>query len=59
METHEIRQRFLDHFEKAGTPGAASASLVSDDPTVLFTIAGMAADQAVLPGPGDPAGVCG
>ena len=42
METHEIRQRFLDHFEKAGHLVRPSASLVSDDPTVLFTIAGMA-----------------
>ncbi|MTD17304.1 alanine--tRNA ligase [Nakamurella sp. YIM 132087] len=42
METHEIRRRFLDHFEKAGHLVRPSASLVSDDPTVLFTIAGMA-----------------
>ena len=42
METHEIRRRFLDHFEKAGHTVVPSASLISQDPTVLFTIAGMA-----------------
>ncbi|GGM17596.1 alanine--tRNA ligase [Nakamurella endophytica] len=42
METHEIRRRFLDHFERAGHQVVPSASLVSEDPTVLFTIAGMA-----------------
>ncbi|MEJ7651709.1 MAG: alanine--tRNA ligase [Nakamurella sp.] len=42
MQTHEIRRRFLDHFEKAGHTVVPSASLISEDPTVLFTIAGMA-----------------
>jgi len=42
MQTHEIRQRFLDHFEKAGHTVVPSASLISQDATVLFTIAGMA-----------------
>jgi alanyl-tRNA synthetase len=42
MQTHEIRRRFLDHFEKAGHTVVPSASLISQDATVLFTIAGMA-----------------
>ena len=42
MQTHEIRRRFLDHFEKTGHTVVPSASLISQDATVLFTIAGMA-----------------
>lgn len=42
MQTHEIRRRFLDHFARAGHTVVPSASLISQDPTVLFTIAGMA-----------------
>ncbi len=42
MQTHEIRRRFLDYFERTGHTVAPSASLISQDATVLFTIAGMA-----------------
>lgn len=42
MQTHEIRRRFLDYFERAGHTVVPSASLISQDATVLFTIAGMA-----------------
>ncbi|WP_031465731.1 alanine--tRNA ligase [Sciscionella sediminilitoris] len=42
MQTHEIIKRFRDHFEKAGHTWVPSASLISDDPTVMFIIAGMA-----------------
>jgi alanyl-tRNA synthetase len=42
MQTHEIRRRFLGHFEKTGHTVVPSASLISQDATVLFTIAGMA-----------------
>ncbi|MFF0813911.1 alanine--tRNA ligase [Rhodococcus sp. NPDC003318] len=41
MQTHEIRRRFLDHFVKAGHTEVASASLILDDPNLLFVNAGM------------------
>lgn len=41
MYTHEIRQRFIDHYVKAGHTLVPSASLVLDDPTLLFVNAGM------------------
>ncbi len=41
MRTSEIRQRWLDYFEKHGHHIAPSVSLVSPDPSILFTIAGM------------------
>ncbi|AQA22916.1 alanine--tRNA ligase [Rhodococcus sp. MTM3W5.2] len=41
MQTHEIRRRFLDHFVKAGHAEVASASLILDDPNLLFVNAGM------------------
>ncbi|MEN2740964.1 alanine--tRNA ligase [Microbacterium sp. X-17] len=41
MKTAEIAQRYLDYFEKNGHTIVPSASLVSDDPSILFTIAGM------------------
>src|SRR5437763_5401194 len=42
MESAEIRRRWLRFFEQRGHAVVPSASLVSDDPTTLFTIAGMA-----------------
>ncbi|NLA66441.1 MAG: alanine--tRNA ligase [Leucobacter sp.] len=41
MQTAEIRQRWLDFFEKRGHTVVPSASLVSDDPSLMFTVAGM------------------
>src|SRR5699024_3162579 len=41
VQTHEIRQRFLDHFVRAGHTQVPSASLILDDPNLLFVNAGM------------------
>ncbi|MFT4088677.1 MAG: alanine--tRNA ligase, partial [Gordonia sp. (in: high G+C Gram-positive bacteria)] len=41
MQTHEIRKRFLDHFIRAGHTEVPSASLILDDPNLLFVNAGM------------------
>ena len=41
MQTAEIRGRWLDFFAERGHTVVPSASLVSDDPTLLFTVAGM------------------
>ena len=41
MQTADIRRRFLDHFASRGHTVVPSASLVSDDPALLFTVAGM------------------
>jgi alanyl-tRNA synthetase len=41
MKTAEIAQRFLDYFEKNNHTIVPSASLVTDDPALLFTVAGM------------------
>lgn len=41
MKTAEIARRYLDFFEKNDHVIVPSASLVSDDPTLLFTVAGM------------------
>jgi alanyl-tRNA synthetase len=41
VQTHEIRQRFTDHFERAGHTVVPSASLLLDDPNLLFVNAGM------------------
>ncbi len=41
MESAEIRKRFLQFFEKNGHTVVPSASLLLDDPTLLFVNAGM------------------
>jgi alanyl-tRNA synthetase len=41
MDTAEIRRRFQAHFERAGHTAVPSASMLVDDPNLLFVNAGM------------------
>jgi hypothetical protein len=41
MDTADIRRRFIAHFEAAGHTAVPSASLLLDDPNLLFVNAGM------------------
>ncbi|GAA3006613.1 alanine--tRNA ligase [Actinokineospora diospyrosa] len=41
MQTHEISSRFLDHFKRNGHTQVPSASLILEDPNLLFVNAGM------------------
>jgi len=41
VQTHEIRKRFLDHFVNTGHAEVPSASVILDDPNLLFVNAGM------------------
>ena len=41
MDSAQIRQRFLDFFSSRGHTAVPSASLILDDPTLLFVNAGM------------------
>ncbi|MGI8307316.1 alanine--tRNA ligase [Saccharopolyspora hattusasensis] len=41
MQTHEINNRFTEHFRSRGHTVVPSASLILDDPTLLFVNAGM------------------
>jgi len=41
MRTADIRRRFLEHFTARGHTLVPSASLIADDPTLMFTVAGM------------------
>jgi alanyl-tRNA synthetase len=41
VQTHEIVRRFTEHFVGAGHTPVASASLILDDPNLLFVNAGM------------------
>jgi alanyl-tRNA synthetase len=41
VQTHEIRKRFTDHFVNAGHTEVPSASVILDDPNLLFVNAGM------------------
>ncbi|MBK8462925.1 MAG: alanine--tRNA ligase [Nigerium sp.] len=54
MKTAEIRRRFLDHFTRAGHTLVPSASLVYNDPTLLFVNAGMVPFKAYFTGQEEP-----
>jgi alanyl-tRNA synthetase len=41
MTSSEIRKKYIEFFKSHGHTHVASASLVPDDPTVLFSVAGM------------------
>ena len=50
METAEIRRRFLDFFARRGHDVVPSASLLYNDPTLLFVNAGMVPFKAYFTG---------
>ena len=54
MDTAEIRRRFLRHFEAAGHAVVPSASLITDDPDLMFVIAGMVPMTPYLSGQQTP-----
>ena len=55
MRSPEIRERFLNYFQNRGHHRLASASLVThDDPSVLFTVAGMVPLKPYILGLAEP-----
>jgi alanyl-tRNA synthetase len=57
LRSHEIRQRFLGFFEERGHHVLPNASLIpSDDPSLLFTVAGMVPLKRYISGESTPPG---
>jgi alanyl-tRNA synthetase len=57
LRSHEIRQRFLGFFEERGHHILPNASLIpSDDPSLLFTVAGMVPLKPYISGERTPPG---
>src|SRR4051812_46015322 len=54
MKTAQIRQLFLDHFARNGHTVVPSASLLADDPNLLFVNAGMVPFKPYLLGQVSP-----
>lgn len=54
MTHQEIRQKFLDFFKQKGHTIVVSSSLLPDDPSVLFTTAGMQQFKKYYTGEADP-----
>ncbi|MDD5547534.1 MAG: alanine--tRNA ligase [Candidatus Pacebacteria bacterium] len=54
MKSEEIRKKFLEFFKEKGHAIVPSSSLVPDDPSVLFTTAGMQQFKPYYTGKADP-----
>ncbi len=54
MKSEEVRERFLRFFEKKGHVAVPSSPLLSDDPSVLITTAGMQQFKPYYTGERDP-----